>query len=256
MSEQSGTSPGTSFAAAPARADVEIAGAFVHEGRRHGIERIRFLGPPAGYDPVRIGIFAGVHGDEPAGTEALRLFLSSLRQDPSRGAGYELFAYPAVNPVGLERGTRGNCSGLDLNREFWRDSVQPEILIIEGELRRHRFNGLIALHADDSCEGTYGYSHGNAMEDSLLRPALVAAEKALPRDQRSSIDGFHAHEGIISDCFKGILAPPPEQHPRPFNLIFETPAKVALEVQVAAHVAALDAILATYRGYISYATDL
>jgi murein peptide amidase A len=184
------------------------------------------------------------------------LFFSSLLEDPARATGYELFAYPIVNPVGLGRGTRGNCSGVDLNREFWRESRQPEILIVENELRKYRFNGLIALHADDSCEGTYGYSHGNAMEDSLLKPALIAAEAVLPRDQRASIDGFHAHEGIISDCYRGILAPPPEQHPRPFNLIFETPAKVPLDVQAAAHVAALNAILATYRGYISYAKDL
>jgi murein peptide amidase A len=234
----------------------ETAGAFEHNGNRYGIDRIRFLGPPAGHDPVRIGIFAGIHGDEPAGTAALLLFLSSLLRNPAKAAGYELFAYPTVNPVGLERGTRGNCSGLDLNREFWRGSRQPEIAIIESELRERRFNGLIALHADDSCEGTYGYSHGNTMEDSLLKPALIAAEEVLPRDKRASIDGFHAHEGVIADCYQGILAPPPDQTPRPFNLIFETPAKASLNLQAAAHVAALDAILATYRKYLSYAKDL
>jgi murein peptide amidase A len=256
MSQDARPAVGISCAPNVARIEAESAGAFVHDGRRYQIERNRFLGPRAGHDPVRIGIFAGVHGDEPAGTAALRLFFSSLVEDPARATGYELFAYPAVNPVGLERGTRGNCSGMDLNREFWKDSKQPEIPIIENELRSLHLNGLIALHADDSCEGAYGYSHGNAMEDSLLKPALIAAERLLPRDQRPSIDGFHAHEGIISDCFQGILAPPPEQHPRPFNLIFETPAKAPLDLQVAAHVAALDAILATYRGYISYAKDL
>jgi protein MpaA len=245
-----------SLAPGASLAEAELAGVFEHDGRRHRIERIRFPGPQANHDPVRIGIFAGVHGDEPAGTAALRLFLSSLLENPARAAGYELFAYPAVNPVGLEHGTRGNCAGLDLNREFWSGSRQPEILIVENELRNFRFNGIIALHADDSCEGTYGYSHGNAMEDSLLRPALVAAEAVLPRDRRAAIDGFRAHEGIISDCYKGILAPPPEQKPRPFNLIFETPAKAPLDVQAAAHVAALYAILATYKGYISYAQDL
>ena len=238
------------------RLEAGIIGAFDHDGNRYEMERVRFLGPYAGHDPVRIGIFAGIHGDEPAGTTALRMFLGSLHKDPDRAAGYELFAYPAVNPVGLERGTRCNCSGLDLNREFWRNSLQPEVAIIESELKKQRFGGLIALHADDSCEGTYGYSHGNALEDCLLKPALIAAERVLPRDQRASIDGFHAHEGIISDCFQGILAPPPDQYPRPFNVIFETPAKASLKLQAAAHVAGLDAILATYRGYISYAQDL
>jgi protein MpaA len=256
MSQNTRPSAGISCAPHDVRLEGEWAGAFVHEGNHYQIERIHFSGPRADHDPVRIGIFAGIHGDEPAGTAALRLFLESLLLDPARATGYELFAYPAVNPVGLARGTRGNCCGMDLNREFWKDSRQPEVPIIEGELRNHRFNGLIALHADDSCEGTYGYSHGNAMEDSLLKPALIAAEQLLPRDHRPSIDGFRAHEGIISDCFQGVLAPPPEQRPRPFNLIFETPAKAPLDLQVAAHVAALDAILATYRGYISYAQDL
>jgi murein peptide amidase A len=256
MSQNARTTANVRGVSNPVLPENELAGAFIHDGRRNEIERIRFLGPRAGHDPVRIGVFAGIHGDEPAGTAALRLFLGSLVEDPARATGYELFAYPTVNPVGLERGTRGNCSGADLNREFWRDSRQPEIIIIESELRKFRFNGLIALHADDSCEGTYGYSHGNALEDSLLKPALIAAAEVLPRDQRASIDGFRAHEGIISDCYQGILAPPPEQHPRPFNLIFETPAKAPIDVQAAAHVAALDAILATYRGYISYANNL
>ena len=61
---------------------------------------------------------------------------------------------------------------------------------------------------------------------------------------------------VIRDCFDGILSPPPTQRPKTFNLIFETPAGAPMELQVAAHVAAIDAILATYRGYISYAQDL
>jgi murein peptide amidase A len=250
------TEPGPGSANKMPQPESDLAGSFRHDGKDYGIERIRFFGPPAGHDPVRIGIFAGIHGDEPAGITALRMFLGSLVANPIRATGYELFAYPVVNPVGLERGTRGNCSGLDLNREFWKGSTQPEIGIVEGELRSQRFHGLIALHADDSCEGTYGYSHGNAMEDSLLQPALLAAEAVLPRDTRSSIDGFHAREGVITDCYQGILAPPPERKPRPFNLIFETPAKASLALQAAAHVAALDAILARYRAYISYANDL
>jgi hypothetical protein len=70
------------------------------------------------------------------------------------------------------------------------------------------------------------------------------------------IDGFHAREGVISDCFCGILSPPPDQEPHAFNLIFETPAHAPFDHQVAANVAALDAVLATYRGFISYAQDL
>jgi murein peptide amidase A len=225
-------------------------------GRRYSIPRFRLLGPDAGHDPIRIGLFAGVHGDEPAGCAALTEFLLGLTAEPSRAAGYDLLVYPVVNPTGYEDGTRNNRTGKDLNREFWRGSVEAEVRILENELRTQGFGGIITLHADDTCEGHYGYSHGRVLDDALLRPALIAAERVLPRDRRAVIDGFHAREGVISDCFCGILSPPPDREPHAFNLIFETPAHAPFDHQVAANVAALDAVLATYRGFISYAQDL
>jgi hypothetical protein len=70
------------------------------------------------------------------------------------------------------------------------------------------------------------------------------------------IDGFQAADGIICDCFAGILAPPPEQKPRPFEIIFETPARALLEQQTAAAAIALETILSAYRGFIAYAANL
>ena len=61
---------------------------------------------------------------------------------------------------------------------------------------------------------------------------------------------------MISDCYQGILSAPIDQDPRPFNLIFETPAHAPLNLQVAANVAALDAIVSAYRGLIAYAQDI
>jgi murein peptide amidase A len=236
--------------------EADLAGEFLVGGTRYGIERFRFVGPGVGPEPVRLGLFAGIHGDEPAGCAALVEFLLCLLQQPERASGYELLVYPVVSPTGYVAGTRTNCSGKDLNREFWRGSLEPEVRIIEHELRTHEFAGVITLHADDTCEGHYGYSHGRALDDALLRPALLAAERVLPRDRREVIDGFTAREGVISDCFHGILSAPPEQEPRPFNLIFETPAQAPFHLQVEANVAALDAILATYRGHIAYAQGI
>jgi murein peptide amidase A len=229
---------------------------FASNGREYDIPGFRFSGPKAAHDSIRLGLFAGVHGDEPAGTAALLQFLDALASEPERATGYDLWLYPCVNPTGAEDGTRENRSGKDLNREFWRGSHQPEVQAVEAELALRQFQGLITLHADDTCEGHYGYSHGEALDDALLRPALLAAERMFPRDRRDKIDGFTAREGVISDCFSGILSAPPEQRPRPFNLIFETPAHAPLATQVAANVAALDAILATYRGFIAYGQDL
>jgi hypothetical protein len=231
-------------------------GGFLHEDRRHVLPRFQFRGPDAGHEPVRLGLFAGVHGDEPAGCAALVRFVARLAADPARAAGYELFVYPVVNPTGYERGTRENHEGRDLNREFWRGSGQPEVQLLETELRARAFDGIITLHADDTCEGLYGYSHGRSLDELLLRPALMAGERVLPRDRRAVIDGFKAREGMIGECFQGVLSPPPEQQPQPFNLIFETPALAPFDHQVLANVEALDAILAHYRGFIAYAQGL
>ena len=139
-----------------AAAESVIVGTFANGGCLFRIERFRFLGPRAGHEPVRIALFAGVHGDEPAGPAAVETFLHALEKDPMRAAGYDLWLYPAVNPAGLKSGTRANGSGKDLNREFWRGSLEPEVRIIESELETGRFDGVITLHADDTCEGHYG----------------------------------------------------------------------------------------------------
>jgi protein MpaA len=233
-----------------------VAGSFVNEGKRYTVPRFSFLGPSTGATRLRLGLFGLVHGDEPAGALALERLLTRLVDQPERAAGYELVFYPLCNPTGYEDETRTTRTGADLNREFWRDSEQPEVRILEDELRTQGFHGLIALHADDTCEGHYGYSHGRTLDDALLRPALLAAERVLPRDRRGTIDGFAAREGVICDCYPGILSPPPGQAPGAFNVIFETPAHAPVELQAAAHLAALEAIIATYRGFIAYAQDL
>jgi len=233
-----------------------LAGVYAHGNGQSEIARFRFLGPEASHPRIRLGLFAGVHGDEPAGPVALARFAAALAADPQRAAGYELWLYPICNPCGCAKRVRENGNGCDLNREFWRESTQPEVVILEAELRQRRFDGLITLHTDDTCEGLYGYAHGRVLNEALLKPALAAAERVLPRDRREHIDGFVACESVIRDCFPGVLAAPPEQHPRPFDLIFETPGKADFELQVQATVAALDSILAEYRGFIAYAQDI
>src|SRR5688572_11063792 len=97
----------------PAEFKSWVAAAFTHEGCRHEIVCARIAGAAAGHDPIRLGLFSGIHGDEPAGCAALVELASSLMSDPARVAGYELFLYPVINPVGCERGTRANHAGKD-----------------------------------------------------------------------------------------------------------------------------------------------
>jgi hypothetical protein len=70
------------------------------------------------------------------------------------------------------------------------------------------------------------------------------------------IDGFAAQNGIISECYDGILTSPPKLENTPFEIILETPHHAPEEQQVEAGVRASAAILTEYRKFISFAADL
>lgn len=220
------------------------------------LERYEFLGPKAAHDSIRIGLFTGIHGDEPAGPIAAARLLAQLHANPALATGYHLFVYPTINRTGLAAGTRGDAEGVDLNREFWKGSPIPVVAALERELRDQRFQGIIALHADDTCEGLYGYAHGRLLNEELLRPALRASERHLPMDRRPLIDGFAADAGVIHFCFPGVLAAPADQQPAPFDIILETPAHAPEDLQAAAMVDGVLAILGEYRRFIAFGADL
>lgn len=228
----------------------------LHSADSRGLDRFLFEGPHGGGDPIRIGLFAGIHGDEGAGSEALLRLAEKLVANPTVAEGYNLYFYPVCNPTGFDAGTRFSDSGKDLNREFWKDSREPEVVLLEREIHEHRFHGLVSLHSDDTSDGLYGFVRGAVLARSLLEPALRAAEKILPRNENPVIDGFPAQRGIISECYEGILTSPPKLENSPFEIIFETPHHAPTEKQVEAFVVAILSILAEYRKFISFAADL
>jgi murein peptide amidase A len=229
---------------------------FESDGQTYELPRYLFLGPKGGDDVIRVGIFAGLHGDEPEGVHALIQFLSLLERNPELATGYCLFLYPVCNPTGFEDRTRHARSGRDLNREFWNGSAEPEVRLLQSELVVHSFHGIISLHTDDSSQGFYGFAHGATLTQNLVEPALQAAEQFLPRNGSEKIDGFRARKGIIRDTYPGVLSAPPKVRPRPFEIILETPQTPPNYLKEAAFVAALRMILTRYREFIAYAPNL
>ena len=225
-------------------------------GRDETLSRYVLLGPSGGSDPIRIGVFAGIHGDEPAGCEAVVKLCERLMAQPELAENYHLYLYPSCNRHGLESGSRYLRSGKDLNREFWKGSSEAEVRVLEDEILTHTFHGFISLHSDDTSEGMYGFVRGAVLAKSLLEPALRAAEKFLPRNRESVIDGFPAENGIISHCYDGVLTAPPKLAGTPFEIILETPHAAPVEAQVEALTGSMQAILAEYRKFIAFAADL
>jgi len=222
-------------------------GRFEAGGETCALPRYVYLGEKGGGDTIRIGIFATIHGDEPEGALALTRFVAELEKNPEIPQGYALFIYPVCNPTGFEDNTRHSRSGKDLNREFWTDSVEPEIRYLESEIWTHAFDGIITLHTDDTSDGLYAFVSGAVLTENLIEPALREAEQFLPRNPRPVIDGFNARSGVVTDCYNGVLKSIPGQARPPFEITLETPQKASLHRQVEAFNAELRTILIEYR---------
>lgn len=231
-------------------------GRFHCDGQSYNLPRYLYLGPKGGGEIIRIGIFAAIHGDEPEGALGLIRFIAALEKNPELAKGYCLFIYPVCNPTGFEDGTRHSRSGKDLNREFWKDSAEPEVRLLQTEIWTHAFDGIITLHADDTSNGLYGYVAGAVLSENLLEPALREAEQFLPRNKGGVIDGFAAANGVISECFSGVLAAPRGMQRPPFEITLETPQKTPLHRQVESFSAALQTILAEYRSLMAIAQNI
>ncbi len=225
-------------------------------GETYELPRYLFIGPQGGDAPIRLGIFAAIHGDEPEGAHALIQFVRMLETRPEFAAGYAISIYPVCNPTGYEDNTRHSRRGKDLNREFWNNSAEPEARLLQAEIISRSFHGIIALHTDDSGDGFYGFVRGATLTKNLIEPALRAAEKFLPRDERPVIDGFPARNGIIRDCYEGVLSAPPKVRPRPFEIILESPHTPPTYLKECAFVIALKTILLEYRKFIAYAPNI
>lgn len=231
-------------------------GPFDIEGRPYSLPRYVFLGPQGGGERIRLGLFAGLHGDEPEGAYALRRFLALLEAQPDLARGYCLFIYPLCNPTGFEDKTRCSRRGFDLNREFWKNSREPEVALLENELRTHAFHGIVSLHTDDTSHGVYGYASGATFTENLLKPALAAAGELLPLNLEATIDGFNASQSIIYDCYEGVLCAPPTVRPRPFEIILESPQAAPESLKEGALVLALQTVLDEYRKLLAFAANL
>ena len=160
---------------------------FEVNGESYELPRYLFVGPRGGDTPIRVGIFAGIHGDEPEGVHALVQFIKLLEAKPELAAGYYLSFYPVCNPTGFEDGTRLSRSGKDLNREFWKNSAEPEVRLLQAELVSRSFQGIISLHTDDTSDGFYGFRPRRDADETSDQTRAGGGGK-IPAAQRTSGD--------------------------------------------------------------------
>jgi hypothetical protein len=196
---------------------------------------------------VPICVVASVHGDEPDGILAAVEFARRFAHAKELLSTYSLTIYPCINPIGYERMRRENGNGKDLNREFQRGSSEPEVRIMETELRKQQFTGFISGHSDYESFGTYAYATGAVISERLAKPALFQASNIIPINTDPVIDGHPAHYGIINTKFPGSLGPLTKGKTEPFDITIETPNLFSLRKRVQVQAIAFETILQEYR---------
>ena len=187
---------------------------------------------------------AGIHGDEPAGTEGL---IAWAEGHASRLRDLPLMIFPCLNPWGLFQNMRVDAAGTDLNRSFHRRL--PVVTAMKKVVGRRRFAAAVHLHEDFDGEGLYLYE--TTRSEGWGEGLLEAINPILAIDPRSRIDRWHAKNGLIRRpirpaLFKRLGLPEAlwlyyGHTDRAFTI--ETPSEFALERRVAAHAAMLDEIV-------------
>jgi hypothetical protein len=193
-----------------------------------------------------IYISAGIHGDEPAGPEALITWAEKntrlLRRRP-------FLLVPCINPWGLVNNSRTDSQKRDLNRSFQNDAI-AEIAALKRAMGRRRFSLALTLHEDYDGQGIYIYEIQGACP-GWGEALLEAARPHVPADLRRVIEGREAVRGLVRrpldmKLFKQIGLPEAvylhlQACPRVFTI--ETPSEFGLDRRVRAHVAVIDECL-------------
>lgn len=192
----------------------------------------------------RLLLSAGIHGDEPAGPEAV---LSWLESRPALLKQFHFLIMPCLNPWGVMQNSRADAQGRDLNRMFHNERIE-EIRAYRKEVERSGpFNLAITFHEDYDGQGMYLYELKRD-QAAWGEDIMKAVGKAIPIEPRSCVDRRRQRNGVVRR----------RVHPRMFAKMgypeavylyfhhcsrvytFETPSEFELGRRVCAHQLALE----------------
>ncbi|MEK6889960.1 MAG: M14 family metallocarboxypeptidase [Nanoarchaeota archaeon] len=197
-------------------------------------------------NPIKIFLSAGVHGDEPAGVEAVIRFLEA--DNSSLLDYFEFYILPCLNPYGYARNVRWNSDGLDINRTF-ENNLSMEAVLVKTLLADKQFDLSIDFHEDWEYRGFYLFEISK--DNSQLGKEIInkiACKCEIKKEER--IDGFINNNGVIKlDCEEFgervmalYLANNHVQH----SITLETPTQWAFDKRVLTHLESLSIILENY----------
>ncbi len=206
---------------------------------------------------------AGIHGDEPAGIEALLFFLEHSIEQYHRSFSFTIF--PCLNPSGYEAGTRENYHNIDLNRNFNSRNLELETRLVLDFLKKKKQKYLFAweMHEDNHLHPEPGYTlrdNPRAFYLYAVSPTNTVAQHVIKHLKRNKIPvttkrviyGESCSHGIIWNNNLSISSPRKgtfdEEMRKYTRSIYtpETPTSWTFSKRVKAHSIALTAALTTF----------
>ncbi len=192
-----------------------------------------------------IFLSGGMHGEEPAGVEAVLQWLE--RPAACRWA-VNWYVLPCINPYGWERNYRRNRQRYDINRQFRGRTDCVEANLVKRLLRGRRFALSFEMHEDVDSPGYYLYEHAGT-HPTLADRILRAVAPVTPINRNSVIDGRRADgRGLITRPATWAALRQRPQWPMAYHVLrrhadhligSETPTRAPLARRIAAHHRAL-----------------
>ena len=174
---------------------------------------------PAGKDKLKLLFFGGLHGNEPAGTESLLVFLQQITEGGKLHSyleEVELLVIPMANPDGYDKQNRYAANGLDLNRDQTK-LINKEVVLLKREYALFDADVVVDFHeykpyrADFVSMGSFGVT--SAFDAMFLysgnlnvpEPIREATEALLVEPARNSLadNGRTFHNYIRPSVIRG-----------------------------------------------------
>jgi hypothetical protein len=208
------------------------------------IPRYIFVGDQPGESEIRLGIFAGLRGEDHVGAKAIVEFIDDLVAMPSLGSAFRIYAYPTVNPLSYTTGAARKQTDRSVVLEAGRKAKFPDTYLIEREIFVVQFHGLVVIHTTDEPEGLQAAVYGANLHEALVSPILSSLRPLFPTTELPVLDSSFS---LTADAVS---------KQRPFELALRVPRSgwhglYSIGLRIALHTA-----IEQYRSYLAQANNI
>jgi hypothetical protein len=148
--------------------------------RSSQICRYVFEGNQLRVTPIRIGIFAGLRGDDTVGPGAVTRFLEDLVAIPQLGENLRIYAYPVVHAAAFETATPNFRRSEYIINQIGCKTLSSESYQIEREIFAIAFDGIVTIRLEDEMKNLKVGISDARLHDTLVRPILYSLEPFFP----------------------------------------------------------------------------